>query len=226
MYIEKLCLQFKENIIILSKNKLHFLLLFLIVFLYIFSFFSIIGFVPEYTNGLYNNPSTIKEVKQENKVINGVSGVILSDDSQRPLHITIPDVGVNVNIENPKSRDIAVLDKALNKGAVRYPGTGSLTQNANIFLFGHSSFLPNIMNKNYQAFNGLRKLKGGEEIFVDSIDTRYVYRVRSVKLAEAGEIVIDLRRGKRRLTLSTCNSFGDESERYVVDADFVRTESL
>lgn len=226
MYIEKLRLQLKKKFTILSKNKLHFSLLFLIVFLYIFSFLSIIGFVPKHNDVLSVNESIFKEQSRENKVINEDSGIVLPDDSQTPVQITISDVGVNVNIENPESRDIAVLDKALNKGAVRYPGTGSLTQNANIFLFGHSSFLPNIMNKNYQAFNGLRKLKGGEEIFVDSIDTRYVYRVRSVRLAEAGEIVIDLRMGKRRLTLSTCNSFGDESERYVVDADFVRTESL
>jgi len=53
-----------------------------------------------------------------------------------------------VNVLNPQSRDIKVLDEALNSGAVHYPGTGSLTEDANVFIFGHSSFLPNVINKN------------------------------------------------------------------------------
>jgi len=102
----------------------------------------------------------------------------------------------------------------------------TFNQDANIFLFGHSSFLPNVINKNYQAFNGLRKLKGGEEVFVDSLTTRYVYKVAKISLVDASEINIDLRRGTRKLTLSTCNSFGESSERYVAEAVFVDSFEL
>ncbi|MCW9054597.1 MAG: sortase [Candidatus Pacebacteria bacterium] len=138
-----------------------------------------------------------------------------------PKRILIPSVGVDANIENPQSREIEALDRALKEGVVRYPGTGVLTENANIFLFGHSSYLPSVINKNYQVFNNLQKLGAGDEIFVDSGDMRYVYRVTSVVLDEAGNVVVDFSRGERMLTLATCNSFGEKDERYVVRAKYV-----
>ena len=200
---------------ILIEHKWQFLFLFSGVFFITLSIFSAVGFVPYGANGSMALDSAGNTAE---------ASVVESESN--PVHITIPSIGINVNVENPQSNNIKILDEALNRGAVRYPGTGTLTQNANIFIFGHSSFLPNIVNKNYQAFNNLNKVNIGEEIFVDSKDTRYVYRVTSVKLGQAEKIKVDLRHGTRRLTLSTCNSFGDESERYVVDADFVRTESL
>jgi len=203
------------------EGRWQFLFLFWIVFFFTFLFFSIIGFVPEYTP----KEPVVSELSKDN--FDAVEYIVAPISKfNDPVHITIPDVSIDVNVENPQSRDVDVLDKALYTGAVHYPGTGSLTEDANIFIFGHSSFLPNVINKNYQAFNGLKKLKGGEEIFVDSEDTRYVYTVMSVRLAEAEEIKIELNPGVRKLTLSTCNSFGAESERYIIDADFVRVEVL
>lgn len=204
----------KDDIALLSEYKWRFMSLFLGVFLVTFSFLSFVGFVPEYTtSSIVFEPTTVDIVEAAEH-----TDVVMSHD---PLHITIPSVEIDVNVENPSGRDITVLDTALSYGAVHYPGTGSLTEDSNIFIFGHSSFLPNVINKNYQAFNGLKKLKGDEEIFVDSLDTRYVYRVESITLATAEEIQVDLSRGVRKLTLSTCNSFGTESERYIVEANFV-----
>jgi LPXTG-site transpeptidase (sortase) family protein len=202
---------FKENIALVTEHKWPFLFLFLGVFFIMFSFFSAVGFVPERTDGslVLNKKAEIAEAS------------VVTSESNDPLHISIPSVGIDVNVLNPQSRDIEVLDEALNRGAVHYPKTGSLVENANVFIFGHSSFLPNVINKNYQAFNNLNKVELGDEIFVDSNDTRYVYRVAFVELAKAEEIQIDLSRGTRKLTLSTCNSFGTESERYIVEALFV-----
>jgi len=43
-----------------------------------------------------------------------------------------------------------------------------------------------------------------------------------VRLTTAQEELVDLSpRGGKRLTLSTCNSFGQKSERWVVEASFV-----
>jgi len=205
----------KENSVLVFKHKWQFLLLILGVFFVTFSFLSLVGFVPE--QDIDN--SLTKDLTKDSaiNIAEASEHIVVVSEPRNPLHITIPSVGVDVRVENPESRDIEVLDRALNSGAVHYPGTGSLTEDANIFLFGHSSFLPNLINKNYQAFNGLRKLKGGEEIFVDSYDTRYVYQV----VAAADEIRVNLERGERTLTLSTCNSFGAEAERYIVKANFV-----
>jgi LPXTG-site transpeptidase (sortase) family protein len=194
----------------LLKYRWKFLFLFLVVFFLTFSFFSVVGFVPDTQSDLVNNSSNIV-----------AEASILKDGAHNPLHIYIPSVGIDVNIENPQSRDVKELDMALEYGAVHYPNTGLLTENSNIFIFGHSSFLPNVINKNYQAFNNLNKVSFNDEIYVDSVDTRYVYRVVSVELARADEIEVSFARGDRKLTLSTCNSFGDESERYIVKANFV-----
>ncbi|MFC1729777.1 sortase [candidate division KSB1 bacterium] len=201
----------KENIVLLFEYRWQFLSLFLGVFFVTFSFFSIVGFVPEYTDNSLALDRTVDVAE----------AFVSTGESHDPLRISIPSVGIDVNVENPQSRDIDVLDGALNNGVVHYPGTGSLKENANVFIFGHSSFLPNVVNKNYQAFNNLNKVDFNDEIFVDSDDTRYVYRVVSVELAGAKEIQVDLSRGTRKLTLSTCNSFGTESERYIVEANFV-----
>ncbi|MEX0651848.1 MAG: sortase [Candidatus Paceibacterota bacterium] len=212
--------EIKKTTLVVLEHKWEFLPIFLAVFFILFSIASLIGFVPE------PKEDSVTGVAYKNIEKAEASEVVTTVVSANPVHITIPSVGVDVNVENPESREIAVLDSALNKGAVRYPGTGSLTEDANIFIFGHSSFLPNVINKNYQAFNGLKRLKGGEEIFVDSADTRYVYRVSVVAMAQASEIKVDLSQGVRKLTLSTCNSFGSESERYIVEADFVGSYSL
>lgn len=192
----------------LSAQRWRFLALFLVVFFCTSFMLALVGFVPEYSRGVAYNQSLPAEASGETS-------------AREPQHITIPRVGINAQIGNPQSRDTAVLDRALQSGVVHYPGTGTLVEDANIFMFGHSSYLPNVINKNYQIFNNLQKLEHGDEIFVDSDNVRYVYRVTSVSLAEASDITIDLSRGVRKLTLSTCNSFGDKSERYVVEALYV-----
>ena len=206
--------EIKENIARVAEHKWSFLFLFVGVFFITFSFLSSIGFAPEYTK--YTNDSLVFD-----SIAEVAEASVATAESSNPLHIAIPSVGIDVIVLNPQSRDIEVLDEALNRGAVHYPKTGSLVEDANVFIFGHSSFLPNVINKNYQAFNNLNKVELGDEIFVDSKDTRYVYRVTFVELAKAEEIRVDLSRGTRKLTLSTCNSFGTESERYVVEALFV-----
>ncbi len=144
-----------------------------------------------------------------------------------PLRVRIPAIGTDAPVVNPRSRDVAVLDAALREGVVRYPAPGSLADpDAHLFLFGHSSYLPAVRNPAYRAFNNLAKLSPGDEIVLESNARAYRYVVRSVRLAAAEEALVDLSPGARRLTLSTCNSFGAPSERFVVEADFVGTSVL
>lgn len=191
----------------LIDARWRFLFLFLLVFFTTLLLLSMLGIVPEYRVQETRSPRVLEAA--------------VHTTAEEPQYITIPSVGIDINIENPQDRDIAVLDRALERGVVHYPGTGTLAEDANVFLFGHSSYLPNVLNKNYQAFNNLQKVERGDEVFVDSDNMRYVYRVASVVLAEADEVTIDLSRGERMLTLSTCNSFGEKSERYVVEALYV-----
>jgi len=138
-----------------------------------------------------------------------------------PMRIVIDAIGVDAPIENPTSTAIDVLDAALLSGVVRYPGSSTLDGNGNVFLFGHSTGFRVVQNEMFKVFNGLKNLKENDLIRVQSPTHEYVYRVTSVVLTTAEEARVDLGTSGKKLTLSTCNSFGREEERYVVEADFV-----
>jgi len=138
-----------------------------------------------------------------------------------PVRVVIESVGIDFEIVNPQSRDVTVLDRALMEGVVHYPGSGSLEENTNLFLFGHSSHLPEVRNPAFQAFNNLEKASVGDIIRMQSEDAEYHYEVTTILLTEANEALVSLSEGEKRLTLSTCNSFGAQTERFVVEADFI-----
>ncbi len=177
------------------------------VFFVTASFLYIIDFVPE-------RPAIAAAPHTEPAVLGDVAVAEL------PTRIAIPKIGVNTPIENPASATIESLDEALLAGAVRYPGSALLGQNAPMFLFGHQSYLPVVRNPAYQAFNDLQKLSKGDVIVVYSDTATYEYVVNDVTLARAEDVLIPLTPGERTLTLSTCNSFGDPGERYVVTATY------
>jgi LPXTG-site transpeptidase (sortase) family protein len=142
-----------------------------------------------------------------------------------PLRVVIGDVDVDTEIRNPNTTDIAVLDNELQYGAVHYPGSGT-PGNGNMFLFGHSSSLSVIRNQAYKAFNGIQHLEKGDDIVVYSENEKHTYKVLNVELVSADEALVDFSSNKNMLTLSTCNNFGEKQERFVVEADYVRSESI
>ena len=143
-----------------------------------------------------------------------------SSKLSKPVRLVISSVGIEGQVLNPEKSDIKVLDEALLKGAVRYPGSGTLESSQNILIFGHSSDLKVIHNQNFKIFNGLKFLKAGDEIKLYSENKEYVYKVDSVRLAMAEEEKVTFS-DERKLILSTCNTFGAKEERYVVEAIFV-----
>ncbi len=141
-----------------------------------------------------------------------------------PTHITIKKNGVDTPISNPVSDSVPVLDEYLKKGAVHYPGSGSLS-GGNMFLFAHSTGFKVVQNQAYKAFNNLKDLKEGDLINITGEDGKnYLYKVSSVKLATDKDVLVRFDKTNRMLTLSTCNTFGQKSERYVVEAYFDSVE--
>lgn len=138
-----------------------------------------------------------------------------------PVRIVADSVDLDVSVSNPLSSSLAILDQALLSGAVRYPGSGTLADTGNMLIFGHSSFLPVVRNKAFQAFNGLKDLHQGDIVRVYSEHREYLYIVESVSHVNAFDTAIPLVVGEKRLTLSTCDTFGEKTDRYVVDARFV-----
>lgn len=143
-----------------------------------------------------------------------------------PLRIAIPAIELSAAISNPTTTDTAVLDGKLLSGAVRYPTSAKLGETGNVVLFGHSSYLPIVGNQAYKTFNGIQKLVPGDAVTVYSATTAYVYRVRNMMKESANDAGINLAVAGRVLTLSTCNSFGTKSDRFVVTADFVESHPI
>lgn len=143
-----------------------------------------------------------------------------------PATIIFDSFEREVAVLNPTSRSVASLDEALLSGVVRHPDSADFANEGTIFLFGHSSYLPNVINKNFQAFNGIQDLVWGDTIRLQSANMEYVYRVDRVYQTKASDAEVAIDRGKPKLTLATCNTFGSKDDRYVVEASLVDSYTL
>jgi LPXTG-site transpeptidase (sortase) family protein len=146
--------------------------------------------------------------------------------SEMPMKIEITKIGLSTIVSNPDTTNIEALDQFLLKGAVRYPASAKLGEEGNMVLFGHSSYLPVVNNQAYKAFNGIQKLAAGDTITVYSSATAYTYTVRSVAKESTTNAAIPLMVEGKVLTLSTCDSFGAKTDRFVVTADFSESHPI
>ena len=197
---------------IVLENKFSFLLNFFIISTITFSILYMFGLVPDefkMTFGRY----TTNEYTGDKK-------------GELPLSIKIQKIGVDSQIYSPESTEIKVLDEYLLKGVVHYPGSGLLGGTGNVFLFGHSTGIKIVNNQAFKSFNGLKNLKEGDEISVFSSKNEYIYKVLSLKLEGADKALVTFDTSDKKLTLSTCNTFGAKSERYVVEAELSKVTSL
>src|SRR5204863_10185400 len=107
-------------------------------------------------------------------------------------------------------------------GPARYSGSATLGEVGNMVIFAHSSHLPIVHNKMFQAFNNVPNAKAGDSVTVTGTDGRtYLYRVVSVARADANDATIDLSpTAGTKLTLVTCDTLTSKSARYVLTADF------
>ena len=145
---------------------------------------------------------------------------------EEPMKIEIPELELEATIANPTTTDVGLLDTWLLKGAVRYPTSAKLGEEGNVVLFGHSSYLPVVHNPAYKTFNDIQKLKEGDTITISSSGRAYTYQVRGVAKQSTNDAVIPLAVSGRVLTLSTCDSFGAKTDRFVLTADFVESHPL
>jgi LPXTG-site transpeptidase (sortase) family protein len=143
-----------------------------------------------------------------------------------PARILISKIGVDQAIYNPQSSDVAILDKDLLKGVVRYPDSGFLGEKKNMFLLGHSTSYRTVQNSAFKAFNRLNELTKGDEVIITSNKGEaYVYRVRSVREAKASDVQVEFTSTKT-LTLVTCDTLGRKEDRFIVEADFIKSYKL
>jgi LPXTG-site transpeptidase (sortase) family protein len=137
--------------------------------------------------------------------------------------IAIPAVGIHAGLVFPKSTNVDALNNALTAGVVHYPESPRPGEVGNVFLFGHSTGLKVVHNKNFEALNNLKNVKPGDAIRVRYDSRDYLYVVQTVRGEKAGAAKVDFNTKEKILTLSTCNVWGGHEARTVVEAKFVRS---
>jgi len=238
---------------IIIERKGTFLFSFFVVFLVTYAFLAWVDFLPEPVSSdpslLYSkeeseevkkeenenkeefnleNEKKLEEAKSEqvNKAMESKVGVSEEGFIDLPEKIIFDSLGKELKISNPTSREVTVLDEALLSGVVRHPDSATLNQNGAVFILGHSSYLPMVINKNFQAFNGIQNLNWGDTIKLVAGERIYVYSVDKVYRATATDSTVPIAGDRQRLILATCNSFGSIDDRYVVEADLLEIVPL
>lgn len=214
-------------------KKVTFLAVFFFVFTVTYLVLVIVDFLPE--------PSAEEESSENATAVEEVLGsstetvaaelepaevVAENVEPVFPVSISIDRLNKTVPVLNPTSRTIADLDAALLDGVVRHPDSATLSQEGNVFILGHSSYLPNVMNPNFQAFNGIQDLEWGDTIELTTNKEVYEYRVEKVYRARAQDVTVPIADTGNMLTLATCNSFGSADDRYIVEAKRIGVETL
>ncbi|MBI5003733.1 sortase [Candidatus Kaiserbacteria bacterium] len=183
-----------------------------------------IGFVPYYIDGTAPSVSA----PSQNDLVTTPSAAPAQNDTAVtsiivPTHISIPAAGIDLPVQNPSTRNIDTLDALLQSGPARYVDSATLGQAGNVLIFAHSSHLPIVHNQMFRAFNNIPDLKAGDSITLTGDDgSSYLYRVTSVRKANADDAIIDLSPSiGTKLTLVTCDTLTSKSARFILEADFV-----
>jgi LPXTG-site transpeptidase (sortase) family protein len=201
-------------------RKYTFFGVFFAVFLVSYLVLVAVDFVPE-AKKVQITPTTTTTVEQ--KAENKVLPVGNLKEPTAPTSIYIKKLDKTIKVLNPDSRNVSALDQALLSGVVRHPDSSLMGVDGNMLILGHSSYLPVVVNKNFQAFNGIQNLEWGDTIEVRSGNTVVTYQVEKVFKAKAEDVTIATKSTSPRLTLATCNSFGSKDDRFVVEAKAVST---
>ncbi len=190
-----------------------------------------VGFVPDYidgssappTGGVQRQYETVAETLSNNTVALSNLPELGNDMTIEPERIIIADIELDLAVQNPKTRDIEVLDELLKDGPARYVDSAKLGEvGGNVLIFAHSSNLPVVRNPMYKAFNRVKDLEAGDTITLQAAGKSYLYMVTSVKKADASDTRIDMRKELgTRLTLVTCDTLTSKDARFVVEAAFV-----
>lgn len=206
-------------------QKFLFLGTFFLVFTLSYIILMAVDFLPEAPLASTTTEAVIIEEHNSNSQSDVVTGNASSSEAASyneadalPLTLTIAKLNRSVTVLNPDSRVISDLDEALLTGVVRHPDSATLEQDGTVFILGHSSYLPQVFNKNFQAFNGIQNLEWGDTIEVATASAIYEYRVEKVYRTRAQDLTVSIAGTGKMLTLATCNSFGSTDDRYIVEA--------
>lgn len=202
------------------KNNKHFLGVSVPTYLATFFVIFVISLFIYGIFTIYQDGGLIYKPDKNDSTLKDDNGVLL-----KPERILISKISVDQQVLNPTSKLVEDLDRELLKGVVRYPDSGLLGEKKNIFLFAHSTGFKVVKNQAFKAFNRLNELKSGDDVVLISGKTAYLYKVFASDEVSA-EIALIQFDDKDTLILSTCNTFGEKSARFIVRARYIKKYQL
>lgn len=141
--------------------------------------------------------------------------------SEKENILEIPSIGISVPVVFPKSQDISVIVKELDKGAVYYPGSVLPGEEGQIVVLGHSApeGWPKI--KHDWVFSDLNDLSEGDKVSFHFDNKEYVYLVKNKEILKKGqEITPDpLTDSNNMIVLVSCWPPGKNYQRIAVKAE-------
>jgi len=183
-----------------------------------------VGFVPCQIDNTCTPPAGGSVALSSLPQLGVTSDATSNSQGTLPTEIKIPSVGIDLPVQNPSTTDVDALDALLNKGPARYVSSAELGTQGNVLIFAHSSHLPIVTNKMFQAFNQIPNVNPGASIEIDGADGKaYLYSVDSVVKADTQTgATIDLSPTQgQKLTLVTCDTLTGVSARFILTAHFV-----
>jgi sortase A len=127
--------------------------------------------------------------------------------------LAIPAIGLTVPIF------VGTSDLALNRGVGWIEGTAHPSEDGNVGIAGHRD----------GYFRGLKDLKIGDAIEVQTVDRTLHYRVSDLRIVEPADVAVLDPTDEPSLTLVTCYPFyyvGNAPQRYIVRGALDRARSL
>lgn len=193
-----------------------------------------VGFVPYYIDGTDPSGSTALAASDSQVALSSLPQLGVTAVSQEvsaavptgiePVRIEIPAANMNLPVQNPSTTDVDALDSLLKNGPAHYVNSADLGQAGNLIIFAHSSHLPVVTNKMFQAFNNVPNLNAGDTITIVGSDGKdYLYSVVSVVKANTndGTTISTSPSQGTNLTLVTCDTLTGVSARFILTATFV-----
>lgn len=135
-----------------------------------------------------------------------------------PERLIIPLIGVDAPVVLSEGTDEYMLQKALEKGVVFWPGSNFLGEKGTIIMLGHSSAYPWYRGGYGSVFSLLNKLEINNEIFVFSGDKKYTYQVVGKEIKSPEEIILEQEKDDSILYLVSCWPVNTNWKRIVIKA--------
>ncbi len=138
-------------------------------------------------------------------------------------YLVIEKLSLRIPIVYLASREEKDIQNGLQNGVVHIKDTAEAGEIGNSYIVGHSSDFASVQGNYKEVFAKLPELKIGDEIAVETENSRMIFSVIGTKIVEADDLSVLSQNtgGQKLITLQTSYPIGTARQRYIVVAKLV-----